>query len=305
MCRRLYIDNPQMVKELGRDWLNNQSFKWFSPPIRLFAEDRPFWWIQENQAPAHMRMKLLQNDLTCEASPGSPSDHVTFFCAVLFVWSNWILKRYSSNQWTIWKAFLGCILWQFTFTIPMIVVLMSKMMSASNFLHQLIIGFLLGIFIGKSVATTTPSSFCYNLSKWCRNRLIMGMLLIDWAVYWIQKAMDIDPQWSVKLAFKWCDQVEYLKPEQIPTYALVQCFGIFVAMTISCPINLLPIGPWKKYRKRLGVPILAVILIVAHVMLNNVPREHGVWMFYLFTASTYSALYFALFNFDTTAQLEL
>lgn len=247
--------------------------------------------------PLHMRMKLLQNDLTCEASPGSPSDHLACITAVLFVWSSWVLKRYAKNRWII-----GCLIWQCTFTIPLVMVIMAKLMSASNFLHQLIIGFLLGIFIGKTVATTEASSFFYNFSKWTRNRLILGMLLFDFAGYWIQRAMDIDPQWSVKLAFKWCERVEYLKPEQIPTYSLVQCFGIFVALTVSSPIRFPQTGNWVKYRKRLGLPVLGIILAIGHMMITNVPREHGVWMFYLFTASTYAALYFALLNFDT-AQL--
>lgn len=243
-------------------------------------------------------MKLIQNDLTCEASPGSPSDHVTFVTAIVFVWSNWILKRFSlKNRWLI-----GCIVWQFTFTVPMVVVIMAKLMAASNFLHQLVMGFLLGIFIGKLVATTESSSLCYNYSKWTRNRLIMGMLLFDFAGYWIQRAMNIDPQWSVKLAFKWCDRVEYLKPEQIPTYSLVQCFGIFVALSVSAPIRFPQTGIWIRYRKTLGVPVLAMIVIMGHLMITNVPREHGVWMFYLFTASTYSILYYLLLNFDT-AQL--
>lgn len=250
--------------------------------------------------PSHMRMKLLQNDLTCEASPGSPSDHITFITAVLFVLSNWILKRFSgNNQWTWVKAVFGCALWQFTFTIPMVVVIMAKLFSASNFLHQLIIGFLLGIFIGKSVSNTQATSMCYNFSRWTRNRLILGMLLFDFAGYWIQRLMDIDPQWSVKMAFKWCDSVQYLKPEQIPTYSLVQCFGIFCALTVSSPISFPQGGLWMRYRKRLGVPIVGIIVTAGHLMLNNVPREHGVWMFYLFTASTYSALYYALLNFDT------
>lgn len=278
-------------------WANTQFNLIWTYTSRLFAEDRPFWWIQENQFPS--RFKLLQNDLTCEASPGSPSDHVTFIAAVLFVWSNWLLKRFSANQWTFGKAFFGCILWQFTFTIPMVVVIMSKLMAASNFLHQLILGFLLGIFIGKCVTTTEASSACYNFSKWTRNRLILGMLLFDFAGYWVQRLMDIDPQWSVKMAFKWCDHVEYLKPEQIPTYSLVQCFGIFVALTVSSPISFPQVGRWVKYRKRLGVPVIALIVYVGRTMLENCPREHGVWMFYLFTASTYAAVYLALFNFDT------
>lgn len=245
--------------------------------------------------PSHMRMKLLQNDLTCEASPGSPSDHLTFVTAVLFVWSNWILKHFATrHRWT-----LGCIVWQFTFTIPLVVVIMSKLMAASNFLHQLIMGFLLGIFIGKSVATTESSSMVYNFSKWTRNRLIFGMLLFDFAGYWIQRAMDIDPQWSVKMAFKWCDHVEYLKPEQIPTYSLVQCFGVFVALTLSSPIRFPQEGRWANYRKRLGLPVLGLIVATGSYMIQNVPREGGVWLFYLFTASTYATLYYALLNFDT------
>lgn len=245
--------------------------------------------------PSHMRMRLLQNDLTCEASPGSPSDHLTFATAVLFVFSNWLLKRFSAKyRWS-----LGCLVWQFTFTLPLVVIIMSKLMAGSNFLHQLVIGFLLGIFIGKSVATTDATSFVYNLTKWRRNRLILGMLLFDFAGYWIQRAMDIDPQWSVKLAFKWCDRVEYLKPEQIPTYSLVQCFGVFVALTVSSPIRFPETGTWINYRKRLGLPVLAIVLFVGNLMITNVPREHGVWMFYLFTASTYATLYYALLNFDT------
>jgi glucose-6-phosphatase len=45
-------------------------------------EDRPYWWIPENNPPTGGIARLHQFPVTCETGPGSPSGHLMVTAAV-------------------------------------------------------------------------------------------------------------------------------------------------------------------------------------------------------------------------------
>lgn len=68
------------------EW-SNTLFKW------LLMEDRPFWWVQEEDG----RPFLKQTRLTCETGPGSPSGHCTGATVMCYVIVRWMCKQINEE----------------------------------------------------------------------------------------------------------------------------------------------------------------------------------------------------------------
>lgn len=48
----------------------------------------------------------------------------------------------------------------------------------------------------------------------------------------------IDPQWSVRLAFKWCRNPEYVHVVTTPLFSLVRGCGASLGLAMASPVNL-------------------------------------------------------------------
>jgi glucose-6-phosphatase len=168
----------------------NTILKW------VLAEDRPFWWVNETKEFSKLnRPKLYQNELTCETSPGMPSGHLMTSAALLYTLTE-ILEVYLQKINQYLKIALRTIYYTTLFLISV-----SRMYFGCHFLHQCIVGYFMGALVAR---VTTSGKFEDFMAKLTKRKRILYLLFLwceAFAVYWVQKAFGVDPQWSVKMVF--------------------------------------------------------------------------------------------------------
>lgn len=66
---------------------------------RIIAEKRPSWWYYENVSSQSSNPFLLyQTEISCEASPSSPSRHLALAASFLFVLLNEVSETVGRNK---------------------------------------------------------------------------------------------------------------------------------------------------------------------------------------------------------------
>jgi len=88
--------------------------------------------------------------------------------------------------------------------------------------------------VGYKVEVLTP----WWMKNCPRKRLLKGavlMIALAFAAYWLQRLMGVNPQWSVKLAFKWCDSPDHVHVSTTPIFALTRDCGTALGLALSIP----------------------------------------------------------------------
>ena len=62
-----------------------------------------------------------------------------------------------------------------------------------------------------------------------------GMTLTAVSAYWLQRALGVNPQWSVSLAFKWCSDPKFLHVTTTNVFSLVRDCGTALGFAIAAP----------------------------------------------------------------------
>ncbi|XP_046420692.1 glucose-6-phosphatase 2 [Neodiprion fabricii] len=227
------LSSDILIVSFVSEWCNI-LLKW------LLMEHRPYWWVKERELLTKHPVPLLrQTHLTCETGPGSPSGHVMGSAAVLFAivhFTNESLSRHqriSKTTNTRIKFFLWLL-----FGILLFLVSASRLYVAAHFPHQCILGGLGGVLIAQTFLCN------YRISTWWRHsrrpKLLLaalGMTMISFGSYWLQKGLGMDPQWSVKLAFKWCTNPEWIHVNTTPLFSLVRVSGAAFGLALIAPVR--------------------------------------------------------------------
>lgn len=167
-------------------------FRW----CRLFAEDRPYWWIQETEVYSDLtRPNFRQTHLTCETSAGNPSGHVMFTAAIFYVGmtnilytTNWYRRSGVITKYCIWNIFVAALA----------LVTVSRVYFAAHFLHQCIFGAGLGVLIGYWLQRPDIHRRLTEMSMKKSFSLWIAMLLLATIVFCGHFLLDKDPHWSIR-----------------------------------------------------------------------------------------------------------
>ncbi|XP_063238749.1 glucose-6-phosphatase 2 [Bacillus rossius redtenbacheri] len=200
------------------EWLNT-LLKW------LLMEHRPYWWVRETalyggpeRAPS-----LRQTPLTCETGPGCPSGHVMGYAAVAYLLASSLSEGVPrSLARGVWALYWGTVL----------LVALSRLYVATHFPHQCALGALGGL----AVAWLLAGRDWHRTPRRAALLGALGLCLVPVAAYWLQKLLGVDPQWSVRLAFKWCEHPEFLHVNTTPLFSLVRSCGALVGVALCCPL---------------------------------------------------------------------
>ncbi|XP_067004675.2 glucose-6-phosphatase catalytic subunit 1 [Anabrus simplex] len=228
-----------LVVSILAEW-SNTLLKW------LLMEDRPYWWVREmafleKPSLTNVPPPLRQTHLTCETGPGSPSGHVMGATAVAYVVVQWCIERFVVNNSRLsngQKKNVIRFLW-LLFVLAMVFVALSRLYVATHFPHQCFLGFFCGLGVGW-LFTSKQSSVTRWWQDGSRPKLLLASLLmssISVGAYWLQKALGIDPQWSVRMAFKWCDSPDYIHVNTTPLFSLVRDAGAVFGVALASPVS--------------------------------------------------------------------
>ncbi|XP_071449840.1 glucose-6-phosphatase 2 [Hetaerina americana] len=218
---------------------------WSSIHVKwAFRGDRPFWWVKEVIQSYPNLPALRQTHNTCVANPGNPSSHVMVHAGVLLVlvnsmlstWRNSSAKnsKFTLHPWYSWMWKWGC--WGF-YTALILIVMLSRIYNSTHFPHQCIFGAIFGGYLATKIHANWNSEWREKQKSWKVCVFTLMPVIIAIGTYWIQKAFDIDPQRSVRLAFKWCFSPYDISVNTTPVYYLTcSCgclFGLGVVLLLQ------------------------------------------------------------------------
>ncbi|CAK1548826.1 unnamed protein product [Leptosia nina] len=207
-------------------WLNC-VLKW------IFLEDRPFWWVRETDYYAgSTRPKLLQTSQTCETGPGNPSGHTATAASVLVLAIMWISHICNDRKWNsaYWKYAMYPL-----FVSQLLSVMLARMYIATHFPHQCLLGALVGAFIAPALCIFVSDPYIWHYGWYAKETArravqyhmgcAVSAITVALITYHTLMFYDIDPHYTVKLAFRWCEQPDNIHVSTTPLFALVQCTG--------------------------------------------------------------------------------
>ncbi|XP_055704553.1 glucose-6-phosphatase catalytic subunit 1 [Phlebotomus papatasi] len=265
-----------IIGGLLADFLNSH-LKW------LLAEPRPHWWVLGESR----RPRLVQYEGTCECTPGSPSGEAMVTAAVFFILISRLLGKFEYHVTKCWKK----VIWM-AYAAILILLTVSQIFLGVHFPHQCIFGVIAGLIIGGILSIPRVMDKIYSLSKIKCFTIICMMFLCDCATYMMQIYLGVDPNWSTRLAFKYCENAKAILPESLIMYSLIRNLGIFVGILSFAPLNVC--RPCVSDSCKLFLrSILKIILgMLGH---HYIPRHYGVYIFYGSTVSFYAVYYFILY----------
>uniref|UniRef100_A0A182QTR7 glucose-6-phosphatase n=1 Tax=Anopheles farauti TaxID=69004 RepID=A0A182QTR7_9DIPT len=249
----------------------NTIVKW------ILAEDRPFWWLNETKEFSSLnRPKIYQNELTCEPSPGNPSGHLmtsTTYLFVIFSVLEECLGKYGR---------LSIISLRVVYYSTLFFISISRMYFGCHFLHQCIFGIVLGIVMSKVCLSHRLEKYISKQSGKRRVGFVVLICLLMLSLYWIQKLLGIDPQWAVKMAFKWCEDPFYLKPTTTLVFSAIRLTGSLLALAVVGPVQ-----KSKPLNIMLSIPMVMAMMAMEWVALDHSPRNYGVVVYFLYSFLLY------------------
>lgn len=262
----------------------------------MLREDRPFWWVRETDMYSNYP-HIKQTALTCETGPGSPSGHVMVAAALLFVIIKAFIIKYSQRyKKPEGKTIISTVFWA-VYVLLIVLVSVSRMYIGAHFLHQCILGAILGFLIGYYFGNRGHFLTDYWHSSSKLKMLVWVLILLTATVsfYWLQKYFGINPQWSVKMAFKWCENPENVHVNTTPLFSLVRVFGLAFGIISICPV-LTRLSTIKGQ-----VPMVKVACTLAYCtafyMAQAYVPVHDAKLFYLCHALLFSTKPFVLIGF--------
>ncbi|KAF4526391.1 hypothetical protein B566_EDAN012681, partial [Ephemera danica] len=199
----------------------------------LLMGHRPYWWVREvlEEIQPLRTPQLQQTPFTCETGPGNPSGHVMSFASIVYILVSAllpvVLNSKSRNTQNIWKA----ISWSL-YAVAIVLISISRLYVAAHFPHQCVLGAIIGLGLGHLVEVTSPQW----MTQWKRSKLLKGVAVIwlsAFSGYWVQRLLGVDPQWSVKLAFKWCNLPENVHVSTTPIFALTRDCGTALGLALA------------------------------------------------------------------------
>jgi glucose-6-phosphatase len=113
----------------------------------------------------------------------------------------------------------------------------SRMYFATHFLHQCLFGCILGIIISilinRSEFFDEVSNF--KKSKWLKIAIFMSITTT--VIFWLHKLISGNPMSSVHLAFKYCNDPLYPKPETTVVFSSIRAIALICGFLINAPIK--------------------------------------------------------------------
>lgn len=207
----------------------NLILKW------IISEDRPYWWVHETKAYTSLtRPTLYQTERTCETSPGSPSGHMMLagcFMHLIYDEINRQIEKRAENSIKL------RILNRFTFIIILTVTAVSRMYFAAHFLHQCLFGCILGIIISILINQSDIFEEILNLKKLKWLKIVILMSVTPTVIFWLHKLISGNPMNSVHLAFKYCTDPLYPKPETTVVFSSIRAVALIFGFLINAPLK--------------------------------------------------------------------
>ncbi|XP_038217816.1 glucose-6-phosphatase 2 [Zerene cesonia] len=263
-------------------WLNC-VMKWW------LLEDRPYWWVRETDYyNGTIQPKLMQTIQTCETGPGSPSGHTSMAASVLVLAVMWMSHIFNDRKWdtSLWKWAIYPI-----FATQLLSVMLARTYIATHFPHQCLLGALVGAFIAPALCIYVSDPYIWQYGPYVQyttGRAIkwhvfcsLVAIAISVVTYYSLVLCHVDPHYTVKLAFKWCEQPERIHVSTTPLFALAQCGAALLGWALAVTPSVARFRH-DTYKRSFIISAFTTIVITYsfHYIEGGIPRD-SVFKFYV------------------------
>ncbi|KAG5670407.1 hypothetical protein PVAND_000675 [Polypedilum vanderplanki] len=270
-----------LISCIATDFIN-LIIKW------ILDEDRPYWWVNETKAYTSLTRPILyQTERTCETSGGSPSGHSMIAACFLYIIYDEINRQIDNRPSMSHKVILK-ILNKIGLTFILTITAISRMYFAAHFLHQCILGFMLGLLVANLMANHGLAEKFSSFEKRTWMTIIAWMIILVVSIYWAHKLISGNPMKTVELAFKHCKDPLYPKPETTVVFSALRC----IAMSCGILLNA-PIYKRESKLKFFESAVMTICLIILQFCaIYETPKNYKIIIFY-----SYSFIIYAFFQF--------
>ncbi|KDR10618.1 Glucose-6-phosphatase 2 [Zootermopsis nevadensis] len=260
--------------------------EWFNTLLKwLLMDHRPFWWVHEtNVYGKGLRPLLRQTPLTCETGPGSPSGHVQGASSLMYVVLQHVIRTFivsSKKMDGSMKRYVRVTLWTL-YTLLMILVSISRLYTATHFPHQTLLGLVAGLFTAWLFIEEGQYTLTERWRSASRLQMLLGgvaMIAVSFGAYWLQRLLGVDPQWSVRLAFKWCEQPDWIHVNTTPLFSLVRDCGSMFGLAMASPATT---RIYKQTHNNIIITMICTLfLMVAFNFATDAVPTSDVRLFYV------------------------
>ncbi|KAL7023609.1 hypothetical protein ACKWTF_012705 [Chironomus riparius] len=270
-----------MISLLASDFLN-ALLKW------ILNEDRPYWFIQEAKGYTDLTRPILyQTDRTCETSGGSPSGHMMLSSCFMFVLHDEINELIDNNVSQSYRIQLR-ILNRFIVIATLTLVAISRMFFSAHFLHQCILGCVIGIIVSKlaSAEIYTDNILKFRKRDWLKIAIAMTISVVT--IYWGHKVISGNPMKTVHLAFKHCSNPLFPSPETTVVFSALRCIALTCGLMLNAPLDTRAL----QLNFKRSILVTPVLIAIQSYVISNTPKTYKIIVFYSYTFVTYAFFQF-------------
>lgn len=263
-------------------WLNS-VMKWW------LLEDRPYWWVRETTFyPAPRRPRLRQTRHSCETGPGNPSGHSATAAALLMLLLMWIAHVMRDRQCYVW--WWKCVAYPL-FGAALGSVMLARLFVATHFPHQVLAGALVGSFLAPALCiyVSDPYIWGYGVhsARDTRRTILWHVfsaavtVLIGVVTYASLVLCGWDPQWTVKLAFRWCSHPDSIHVSTTPIYSLVHSTASLLGWALCVTPAIAKYRHDTKNRSLILSLFTTALLYYGFAYLQDSIPKASAWRYYV------------------------
>ncbi|XP_049882802.1 glucose-6-phosphatase catalytic subunit 1 [Pectinophora gossypiella] len=264
------------------NWLN-AVMKWW------LVEDRPYWWIRETDFYTGGRRPILkQFRQTCETGPGCPSGHSETAAILLILTICWVSHLMNDRKCYVWW-------WKYVMypvcAASLLSVMLARLFIAVHFPHQVLAGALVGGFLAPALCIYVTDPYIwqygvhveYGVGKTMAWHVasVVTIIAISGVTYYGLVLCGFDPQWTIKLAFRWCESPQNIHVTTTPMFALAHSTGYLLGWALTVTPS---VAQYRHYTKSRSLIISAftttLIYYTFKCLQDNVNKEHALLFYF-------------------------
>ncbi|XP_065318647.1 uncharacterized protein LOC135926646 [Gordionus sp. m RMFG-2023] len=227
----------QRYYNCSEHYLEDSVSRTFAPrrnrvPLRqqVLRSPRPYWWVHVTDyyvKATSIFPHLRHFPITCETGPGNPSGHMMVSTAV-YLGLVYYLCYKSTNFCSPGKRQYFRLIAYTLFAMILVGIGLSRLYIAAHFPHQLLFGMIGGI-AAWYIATFF---YCPRLTT-CALLPLSGLVL-----YHSLHLLDLKPDHSIHMAFKYCALRSFVNFNTNPLVSLARSVGTLLGLCISSLLNV-------------------------------------------------------------------
>jgi len=242
----------------------------------LVFGDRPYWFAMMHDIP------LMQFSPTCETGPGNPRAHVMSTAIILYTIMSLFSNMRSRTATT-------------TYYIVLIFMALSRVAIAAHFVHQVVLGLILGTFLGRKLSAMQPTTWRHETI--CMTALLLGASAAF--VYMTFAAFGIDVNWSIAIATVNCRHARWVNISTTPLASWIRDISVFLAIAFCIKSQIefkLPDGQMSTSSKLATGLINAALMSTLGYLVDIVGRSAASASLYyvLFAGANFIFCYFVV-----------